>query len=80
MATTAHAISARTISALAAKATGAKFTAKAAPLLPDAVRVELVGCPSNPLQQVATAADALRAEGYTVRVIADGWKLSVTTA
>jgi hypothetical protein len=68
---------ARTLSALATKATGAKFTARSAPR-PGAFRLELAGAPINPLDRVAQAATALRAEGYTVRVIADGWKLSVT--
>jgi hypothetical protein len=71
------AVTARTLSALATKVTGAEFTARSAPLLPGAFRLELAGAPINPLYRVAQAATALRAEGYTVRVIADGWKLSV---
>jgi hypothetical protein len=70
-------VTARILSALATKATGVKFAGRSAPLLPGAFRLELAGAPINPLYRVAQAATALRAEGYTVRVIADGWKLSV---
>jgi hypothetical protein len=71
-------VTARTLSALATKATGVKFAGRHVPSSLDTVRLELAGAPLNPLYRVAQAATALRAEGYTVRVIADGWKLAVT--
>lgn len=69
----------RTLSALAARATGVRFRATTTKLT-GTVRVALAAAPDNGTAHVATAAEALRAAGYRVRVIADGWQLAVAAA
>lgn len=67
-----------TVSRLARQAAGVRFTARRWQGRVDVVRVELADAPANGPARVREAAAALRAAGYKVRAIADGWKLEVT--
>jgi hypothetical protein len=68
---------ARTLSNLATRATGVRFTAMKTPLQ-GTFRVALAAAPTDGPGTVRAAQTALAAAGYTPRIIADGWQLAVT--